>query len=171
MVNRRASTLTLEDTIGSGDADALTKMRATIDKLRHHNQTFEDNDYNIRQCQQESNLTEEMEFFGPQLLSYDIWGALVLEDFKPPSLTKFDGRRDPYEYVASINIQMAFIGEPNYLKCKRLTDTFKDVIFTWYMGLPRTSINSYQELLKKLVHQSATSRHKKMSITNLFIIG
>ena len=45
MVNRRALSLTLEDTSGIGDAN-------TMDKLRRQNQTLEDNVHTIKHRQQ-----------------------------------------------------------------------------------------------------------------------
>lgn len=36
-------------------------------------------------------------------------GVVVPEGFKPPSLSKFDERSDPYKHVASINTQMTII--------------------------------------------------------------
>lgn len=38
------------------------------------------------------------------------------------------------------------------------------------MGFPRASINNYEELVRKLVHQFTASRHKKMFIPNVFNI-
>lgn len=61
MVNMRASSLTPEGTSGSGVVDALAKIRVSMDELRRYNQTLEDDVLNIRQLQQETNPSEEME--------------------------------------------------------------------------------------------------------------
>lgn len=97
-------------------------------------------------------------------------GPLVPEGFKPPSLAKFDGRSDPCEQVASINTQMVIIGAPTSLKCNLLLGTFREVALRWYMGLPRATNNNYQEWVKKLMHEFATSRHWKVSTTSLLNI-
>lgn len=54
-----------EVTSGSGDANALAEMPATIDELHCQNQTLEDNVHNIRQFQEESNPLKEMEVLDP----------------------------------------------------------------------------------------------------------
>lgn len=77
---------------------------------------------------------------------------------------------DPYEHVASINTHTVIIGAPDSQKCKLLYNNLRDVALWCYMGQPHASIASYQKLVKKLMHQLATSRHIKMSTTNLFNI-
>lgn len=94
----------------------------------------------------------------------------VLEELKPPSLVKFDGCIEPYEYIASINTSMTIIKAPATLKWKFLFGTSRDASLWWYMGLPQASIVNYEELVKKLVDQFAARRHRKMSTTSLFNI-
>lgn len=55
------------------------------------------------------------------------YGGSVLEGFKPMSLAKFGGYSNPYELVASINMQIAIIGAPDSLECKLLSGTFHKV--------------------------------------------
>lgn len=71
--------------------------------------------------------------------------APIPKGFKHPYLAKYDGRIDPYEHVASNKMEIAIIGEPNSLKCKLLSGTLWEATLRWYMGLPRASINSYQD--------------------------
>lgn len=85
-------------------------------------------------------------------LSNEIWKTLIPEGFKPPSLAKFDGHRNSYEHIVSINTQMNIIRVPDSLKCKIFSYTFRDEGLQWYIRLPRASISSYQDLVKKLVH-------------------
>lgn len=92
----------------------------------------------------------------------------MLENFKLPSLANFDGCIDSYEYVASINTHMTIIETPDSLKCKLLSNTFRDSIIRWYMGLPQLSVIKCQDLVKKLVHQFSTSKHRKMASPGLF---
>lgn len=72
MVNRRVSSLTLKDTISSGDTDVVAEMRVVMDELQRHNQRVEDDVHNITQHQQESNPLEEMKLLVSQPLSGDI---------------------------------------------------------------------------------------------------
>lgn len=59
---------------------------------------------------------------------------------------------DPQEHVAYINTHMTIIGANNFLKCKILYRAFKNSALRWYMNLPRFSVTSYQDLVKKLIH-------------------
>lgn len=72
--------------------------------------------------------------------------------------------------VSSINTHMKIIRTPNYLKCKLFTNTFRGVTLRWHMGQPRLFITNYQDLLKKLVHQIAASKHRNMVATSFFDI-
>lgn len=56
------------------------------------------------------------------------------------------------------------------LKCKLLFGTSRDATLRWYMGIPRASLVNYMDMVKKLVHQFSTNRHKKTSTTNIFNI-
>ena len=58
----------------------------------------------------------------------------------------------------------------NSLKYKLPSETFGDASLKWHLSLPRLSITRYHDLIKKLVHQFATSRHENVSTTNLFNI-
>lgn len=76
----------------------------------------------------------------------------------------------PYEHIAFINTKMDINGAYNSLKCKLISNTFRDITLRRYMGLPRLSITNYWDLEKKLVHRLILSRHKEMSTTSLFNI-
>lgn len=75
-----------------------------------------------------------------------------------------------YEHVTFINMKMEIFGAPDSLKYKILSRTFRGVTLWWYMGQPRIFITSYQDLVKKLVHQFITSRHIKIISIDLFNI-
>lgn len=115
-----------ENTRGSSDPNAIAEMHFAMEELHCQNQNLENNVLNIQQCQQETTPTKEMKLQDLQPLSDKIWEAPVHEGFKPLPLAKFDGCSDPYEHVASINMQMTIIGESDYLKCKLLSKNFRD---------------------------------------------
>ena len=62
----------------------------------------------------------------------------------------FDGRGDPMEHVIAFNTLMAVVGAADSLKCKLLVGTFSNVALRWYIILPRFSIVSYQDMIRKL---------------------
>jgi len=103
-----------------------------------------------------------------QPLSTEIWNALVPENFKPPSLSSFDGKSDPMEHITPFNTQMALLGVSESLKCKLLSGTLKEAALKWYMNLPRFSVVGYQDMTRKIIHQFVASKHHKVSSTGLF---
>lgn len=111
-----------------------------------------------------------MKMLDPRPLSEEIWEAPVREGFKPPSLDMFDGCKNSYEHVTSIKIHMDIFEAPDSLKCKMMSEAFKDATLRWHMDFSRASITSYQELVGKLLHQFAANRHKKMLTTSMFKI-
>lgn len=96
--------------------------------------------------------------------------ALVLENFKSPSLAKFDWHKNPQDHVASNNTHMEIIGALDSLRGNIISHIFKDVSLKWHMNLPRLLVTSYRELVKKLVHQIEENSQRKMSTTSLFSI-
>lgn len=65
---------------------------------------------------------------------------------------------------------MEIIRASDFLKCKLLSSTFKEELLRWYMGLPLLSFISYQDFVKNLVHQFATTKNRKTIATSLFNI-
>lgn len=147
MVNKRASSHSLEDTSGSGESNALAEMCSTMDELHYQNQTWRKKSI-ISHIDNKNLIPREDRAAGsPTTLKWDMSGACS----------------DPYEHVTSINTQMSIIRAPNSLKCKLLFGTFKDIDLQWYMGIPWASFANYLNLVKKLAHYFTTNCHKKMS--------
>jgi len=125
----------------------------------------------IQQKQQEEKGEShhgEMDDPEPQALSTEIWVAFVPENFKPPHLSSFDGKSDPIEHVTTFNSRMPVVGAADSLKCKLLARTLTDATLRLYMNLPPFSIQSYQDMMRKLIQQFSASRHRKLLATNLF---
>jgi len=146
-------------------------MRAQIAQLIEQNEALHASVETIQQQQMQerarSHHGEPIEP-EPQPLSAEIWNAPIPDNFKPPHLATFDGRGDPMEYVTALNNRMAVVGAADSLKCKLLAETFTDVALRWYINLPRFSIISYHDMIRKLSQQFSASRHRKVSSNNLF---
>lgn len=152
-------------------AEELESLRTQLAQLKEHNDALQVSMEAIQQKQQEEKDEShhgEMDDLEPQPLSAEIWSAPVLENFKPPHLSAFDGKSDPMEHVTTFNTRMAVVGAPDSLKCKLLTGTFLEVALRWYMNLPCFSILSYQDKTRKLIQQFSASRHRKVLATSLF---
>lgn len=102
MVNKKTTASASKDS--NDDEYFIAEICVSIYDLCRQNKTLEDNVQHIQQCQQGTNMVEELEVLYPQPLSDKIWEASVLEKFKFPSLAKFDRCIIPYEHVASINV-------------------------------------------------------------------
>jgi len=107
----------------------------------------------------------------PQPLLAEIWSTPIPDNFKPPHLSTFEGRGDPMEHVTAFNNRVVVIGAADSLKCKLLAVTFTDVALRWYINLPRFSIVSYHDMIRKLSQQFSASRHRKVSSNSLFNVS
>ena len=72
------------------------------------------------------------------------------------------------EHVTSFNNRVAVVGAADSLKCKLLAATFTDAALRWYINLPRFSIVSYHDMIRKLSQQFSASRHREISSNSLF---
>lgn len=81
------------------------------------------------QALQKSQITkedeEEEELLDPQPFLEVIWGDQVLEDFKPPYLSSFDGKSNLREHIISINNQMEIVGDSDFLNASLLRECSK----------------------------------------------
>lgn len=125
--------------------------------LHCQNQSIQDNFLHIQHFQQDTYPTDDI----GDTRSRELQIAFILQ---------VRWYSDSYEHVTSIITQTTIIWAPDSLKCKLLLNTFRDTTLKWYIGLPRFSINSYQNLVKKVVHHIVARKHRKMVATNLFNI-
>jgi len=72
------------------------------------------------------------------------------------------------EQVTTFNNHMVVVGAADSLKCKLLDGTFTNATLRWYISLPRFSIISYHDMIRKLSQQFSASRHRKVSSNSLF---
>ena len=120
----------------------MAQLLAMMETMRQQNEALQDSMQTLQQQSQVEDEQEEEEL-EPQPLSHEIWEDQVPENFKPPSLTSYDGKTDPQEHIIAVSNQMAIVAPSDSLKCKLMAGTFKDVALRWYMSLPRLSITSY----------------------------
>ena len=141
-------------------------MRAQIAQLIEQNETLHASVETIQQQQMQekagSHHGEPIEP-EPQPLSVEIWNAPIQDNFKPPHLATFDGRGDPMEHVTAFNNRMVVVEAADSLKCKLLAGTFTDAALRWYINLPRFSVISYHDMIRKLSQQFSAIRHRKVS--------
>jgi len=147
--------------------EEFESLRTQLAQLKEHNEALQASMETIQQKQQEKDESHhgEMDDPEPQPLLSEIWGAPILESFKPPHLSSFDGKSDPMEHAITFNTRMAVVGATDSLKCKLLAGTLTDAALCWYMNLPPFSILGYQDMTRKLIQQFSTSCHRKVPTT------
>lgn len=103
-------------------------------------------------------------------LSAESWDVHVPYNFNSHSLVMFDDKSDPQEHIITVNTQMTIIWAINSLKCKLIAGRTKEATLIWYMSLPRLYITNYRDMMRKIIHQFSTSKHRKVFITSVFNI-
>lgn len=109
----------------NGDQKTLAEMRVTMNELYRFNRTLKVNVITLQERHHKDFQVKDA-ILDHQLLSYEIWDAPVIENFKPPTMVKFDGKSNPEEHIVAINTKMVTICTSNSLKCKLLSDTSKE---------------------------------------------
>lgn len=150
MMTRRGTTTTSNTC--TNDIEALTEIQDVMKEFFHSNQDFLENVLTLQERSHEKNSFED-----------EVLGVLVLENFKPPPLVKFDGKSDPHEHISAINTDMVIIDTSSSLKCTILSITFKEASLRCHF-----SMTSYQEQSRKPVHQISMNKHQNVSTNNLF---
>ena len=98
------------------DGVAATKIQT--EQLLQQNEALQTSMTTIQQQQHEQDKfhQEEVDEPDPQPLSTKIKSMLVPKNFKPPSMSTFDGKGDTVEHVTTFNTQMPIIGALESLK-------------------------------------------------------
>lgn len=145
----------------------MAQLITIVENMRQQNEFLQESVHTLHKSQNTNEDEEEEKLLDPQPLSEVIWSDQVLENFKPPPLSSFDGKSDPRVHIISINNQMAIVGASDSLKCKLMMRMFKDVALCWYMSLPRLSITGYQDLTRKMVQHFSANKHRKVTYHQL----
>jgi len=126
----------------SSDHDVVEAMKLQIAQLQERNEAIQASMETIQyhHREKEESMLDDLSDPDPQPLSAEIWNALVLENFKPPSLLSLNGKSDPKQHITTFNTRISVVGAAESLNCKLLEGTFKDVALRWYMNLLHFSI-------------------------------
>jgi TolA-binding protein len=122
----------LDHFIESQNSDLETQqevetMKTQIAQLMERNEALQASIETVQQQQQQEKESQHGDFEDPdpQPHSTEIWSVPVLDNFKVPSLTSYDGKGKPVEHVTTFNIRMAVVGAADSLKCKLLAGTLR----------------------------------------------
>ena len=63
-----------------------------------------------------------------------------------PAFSMFDGSSDPYDYMLHYNHEMTLNAGNDHLLCKVFPASLQGPALDWFHGLPRNSVNSFNEL-------------------------
>ncbi|KAL2253091.1 UNVERIFIED_CONTAM: hypothetical protein Sindi_0103800 [Sesamum indicum] len=100
------------------------------------------------------------------------WILLKVVDsgFRFPDLPKYDGSKDPREYVAALDLVINLYGRTDPIKAKLFVTTLKGNAQEWFTSLESGTIDSYEQLIHKFSFHFASKRKAKRSTTHLFTI-
>ncbi|GAU35504.1 hypothetical protein TSUD_155350 [Trifolium subterraneum] len=95
------------------------------------------------------------------------WTFHSHEDWKNPTLDKYDGTTDPDEHVQSVEIALDYRNLRGSIKCKLFPLSLVRGASTWWINLPSGSIDSWEELCRMFTAHFTTSRRHPKTVASL----
>jgi len=80
---------------------------------------------------------------------------------KMPTLDLYDGMVDPEEHLGVYKAQMCMQDVDDAAYCCCFPATLKEVVQSWFNGLPQGSVTCFQDLADKFVSQFIASRKER----------
>ena len=79
----------------------------------------------------------------------------------------FDGFADRYDHMLHYNQAMTLNADNDLLLCKVFQASLRGPDLTWFHKLPRSSINTFNELWRAFISQHMCSMRQKRNISSL----
>ena len=79
----------------------------------------------------------------------------------------FDGSADPYDHMLYYNQAITLNADNDHLLCKGFPASLRGPTLAWFHKLPRSSINSFNELWGAFISQYLCLVHQKRNINSL----
>ena len=98
---------------------------------------------------------------GQHIFDYDPPRRFVI-----PNFTMFDGSTDPYDHMLHYNQAMTLNADSDLL-CKVFLASLRGPALAWFHKLPRSSINTFNELWRAFISQHLCSVRQKRNISSL----
>ena len=99
---------------------------------------------------------------GRHILNYEPPRGFVI-----PTFTTFDGSTDPYDHMLYYNQAMTLNSGNDLLLYKVFPASLRGPALTWFHKLPRSSINTFNELYRAFISQHLCSLREKRNISSL----
>ena len=99
---------------------------------------------------------------GRHILDHELPRGFVI-----PNFTMFDGSTDPYDHMLHYNQAMTLNAEDDLLLCKIFLASLPDPVLFWFHKLPRSSINTFNELWGAFISEHLCSARQKRNISSL----
>ena len=87
--------------------------------------------------------------------------------FVIPTFTMFDDSTDPYDHLLHYNQAMTLNVNNDLLLCKVFPASLGGPTLAWFHKLPRSSINTFNELWRVFISHHLCSVHQKRNISSL----
>ncbi|KAL0448337.1 UNVERIFIED_CONTAM: hypothetical protein Slati_1390100 [Sesamum latifolium] len=92
-----------------------------------------------------------------------ILAEVVDHNFRFPDLPKYDGTKDPQEHVAAFELVMNLYEQTDSINSMLFVTTLTGKAQEWFMNLPSSSIESFEQLVQKFAFHFASKRKAKRS--------
>ena len=101
--------------------------------------------------------------------------AAVLEcpvpsKFRLPQLEQFDGLKDPLDHLKTFKTTLGLQQPPEEILCRSFPTTLKGVAREWFMKLPTSSIDSFEQLGNAFLQHFVGGQHPKRLADHLLTI-
>ncbi|XP_019179508.1 PREDICTED: uncharacterized protein LOC109174703 [Ipomoea nil] len=87
--------------------------------------------------------------------------------FKPPSITRFDGRGDPQEHIMAYQATMMLMGSSEAMMCRAFFSTLIGQAQRWFTSLKGGTVDSFHDLAVKFITHFMRGRKIRKHFTHL----
>ena len=82
-------------------------------------------------------------------LAEEIYNEVMLERYKRPTFSKYNGESNPWDHVTLFEIECGSIRQNDNLKFERFPSTFIGQAMRWFNNWPPNSISSWDDFVEQ----------------------
>ena len=94
----------------------------------------------------------------------------VSSKFRLPQLKPFDGLRDPQDHLNTFKTTLGLQQPPDEILCRSFPTTLKGAAREWFIKLPTSSINRFEQLRNAFLHHFVGGQRPKRPADHLLTI-
>ena len=94
----------------------------------------------------------------------------VPSKFRLPQLEPFDGLKDPLDHLNTFKTTLGLWQPPDEIPCRSFSTTPKGVVREWFTKLPKSSVDSFEQLGNAFVYHFVGGQRLKRPTNHLLTI-